>query len=145
MGQNINLIFLKGDENMIEHIKCIDELNCLYWRKESKKGAKKRTKKFAVGDICYLYLTNCKSNRIYYKMEVIDTSTPRNDKKFWKVPFEPDTNSIKLVPISPMYNGCKLRKEDLENIGISRYIQSYKYLNEEQAAYIEHELHAHKL
>lgn len=78
-------------------------------------------------------------------MEVIDTSTPRNDKKFWKVPFEPDTNSIKLVPISPMYNGCKLRKEDLENIGISRYIQSYKYLNEEQAAYIEHELHAHKL
>lgn len=39
-----------------------------------------------------------------------------------------------------MYEGNYLKRADLENIGISRYIQSYKYLDKEQVDYIEQEL-----
>lgn len=117
---------------MIDHIKCINELKCLYWTKGRKR--------FAIGDICYLYLTNGGYNQICYKLKVANTSTSRKDEKFWKVPFFPDPDCIKLIPISSMYEGDYLKRADLENIGISRYIQSYKYLDKEQVDYIEQEL-----
>ena len=75
------IYILKGDEDMIDHIKCINELKCLYWTKGRKR--------FAIGDICYLYLTNGGYNQICYKLKVANTSTSRKDEKFWKVPFFP--------------------------------------------------------
>lgn len=132
MKREVKFIFLKGDEDMIDHIKCINELKCLYWTKGRKR--------FAIGDICYLYLTNGGYNQICYKLKVANTSTSRKDEKFWKVPFFPDPDCIKLIPISSMYEGNYLKRADLENIGISRYIQSYRYLDKEQVDYIEQEL-----
>lgn len=42
MKREVKFIFLKGDEDMIDHIKCINELKCLYWTKGRKRFRHRR-------------------------------------------------------------------------------------------------------
>lgn len=114
---------------MIDHIKSIEMLGCVYWKKA-------KNKNFHVGDLCYLYLSGKGHNQIRYCLEVVDTSCERVDKDCWIVPFLPDKDCYKLRPIGKMYDGNQLSLNDLEYMGINRHTQFQK-LNDEQALVID--------
>ena len=80
---------LKGIESFIDHIKSVETLGVCYWKKAN-------NKKFNIGDICYLYLSDNKHNAIRYKLEVVDTSCERIDSDCWLKPFKPDKDCYKL-------------------------------------------------
>lgn len=124
----IRVFLLKGKESMIDHIKSIEELGCAYWKKSNNKNLQ-------VGDICYLYLIGKGHYQIRYRLEVVDTSSVREDSSCWLAPFKADNNCYKLIPTSPMYNGNELSLDVLEEIGINRYSQ-FKKLNEYQEEYL---------
>lgn len=120
---------LKGIESFIDHIKSVNTHQVCWWKKA-------RNKRFNIGDICYLYLSDDKHNAIRYKLEVVDTSCERLDSDCWKKPFKADSDCYKLKPIGEIYLGDELHKDKLEEIGISRYVQFIE-LSTEQVAYID--------
>lgn len=120
---------LKGIESFIDHIKSVREYGVCWWKKAS-------NKRFNIGDICYLYLSDGKHNSIRYKLEVIDTSCERLDSDCWKKPFKSDKDCYKLKPIGGIYLGDELHRDKLEEIGISRYVQ-FMELSDEQVEYID--------
>lgn len=125
----IRYFMLKGIESFIDHVKSVNTLGCCYWKKAS-------NKKFNIGDICYLYLSGKGHNTIRYKLEVVDTNCERKDDMCWIAPFKSDKNCYKLNPVSEYFEGDELSKDNLEKIGISRYVQ-FMELNEEQVEYID--------
>ena len=120
---------LKGNENMIDHVKSIRELGCIYWKKS-------RNRNLKVGDICYLYLKGEGHFQVRYRLEVVDTSSARNDRSCWQTYFIADNDCYKLAPTSEMYIGDKLSLDTLEEIGISRYVL-FKELNKAQEDYLK--------
>lgn len=123
---------LIAKESFIDHIRCIHETGCCYWRKKHGKG----DKKMEVGDIVYLFISDKIHDRVMYRMEVASTYSTRDDAKYWKVKFEPDNDCFKFQNISPAYTGIHLNRQDLEDHGIKRQIL-YKKLNQEQADWLE--------
>jgi len=113
---------------MIDHVKSIQLLGCVYWKKS-------RNKNLKVGDICYLYLIGKGHYQVRYRLEVIDTGCIREDSSCWIVPFNADNDCYKLIPIAAMYSGDELSLDTLEEIGINRYSQ-FKELNEYQDNYL---------
>ncbi|MBP5716965.1 MAG: hypothetical protein J6W69_07600 [Bacteroidales bacterium] len=122
-----NSYILIGIENFIDHILCIQETGVAYW--------KKSTKKMNVGDIVYLFISDKKNDRVMYRLQVIDTDSVRNDRKYWHSTYIHDTSCFKLKNIAPTYVGNGLDRNDLEAHGISRYVQ-YKKLSPEQATWL---------
>ena len=74
--------------------------------------------------------------RVMFRLEVIETDSVRDDKKYWRGTYKHDTSCFKLKNTSGVYHGEGLDHDDLEKHGISRYVQ-YKKLNEEQAEWLE--------
>lgn len=128
MGKVNRIFLLKGKESIIDHVKSVKELGCCYWKKASNKRLQK-------GDICYLFLSGTGHNQVRFRLEVSEDSCKREDKTCWKIPFKEDHNCYKLVPTAKMYSGDKLSRENLESIGISRYVQ-FMELNEHQADFL---------
>ena len=89
-----------------------------------------------IGDIVYLFISDIEHNRVMYRLEVIETDSVRDDKKYWRSTYRHDTSCYKLRNTSGVYHGEGLGHDDLEEHGISRYVQ-YKKLNEEQAEWLE--------
>lgn len=112
----VRYFLLKGKESFIDHVKSVNQLGYCYW---SKAG----NKKLNVGDICYLYLSGDGHNAVRYKLEVEDVNSPRLDEKCWIVPFRPSKSCYRLKPIGEYFGGDELSKENLEEVGISRYVQ----------------------
>ena len=127
--ESIRYFMLKGIESFIDHIKSVETHGVCYWKKAN-------NKKFNIGDICYLYLSDNKHNAIRYKLEVVDTSSERIDSDCWLKPFKSDKDCYKLKPIGDIYLGHELDKDKLEAIGISRYVQ-FMELSPEQVEYID--------
>lgn len=123
--------FLKGNEKMIDHVKSVNELGCLYWRKS--------TRRFNVGDVIYLYLSHKGFNRICYRCEVVDTSAPRKDEACWHATFVADDSTYKFIPTSKLYVGDRLGLTDLQEIGIDRHTQ-FQRLSREQVQAIENRI-----
>lgn len=124
----IRIFLLKGKESMIDHVKSIQELGCVFWKKA-------RNKNLKVGDICYLYLIGKGHYQVRYRLEVVDTSCAREDSECWIVPFKADCNCYKLIPTSGMYEGNELSLKALEEIGINRHTQ-FKELDELQEQHL---------
>ena len=124
----IRTFLLKGKESVIDHVKSIQTLGCVYWKKA-------RNKRFEVGDICYLYLIGKGHYQVRYRLEVVDTNCTRNDNTCWIAPFIPDNDCYKLIPTAAMYNGNKLSLDALEKIGVNRYCQ-FMELDELQDAFL---------
>ena len=126
--KSVRIFLLKGKESMIDYVKSIQTLGCIYWKKS-------RNRKFEVGDICYLYLIGEGHYQVRYRLEVVSTSCIREDNLCWLVPFMADHDCYKLIPTSAMYEGKELSLDALEEIGISRYTL-FKELNEYQEDYL---------
>lgn len=126
--KSIRIFLLKGKESMIDHVKSIQTLGCVYWKKS-------RNKKLEVGDICYLYLIGKGHYQVRYRLEVVDTNCSRDDSSCWIAPFKADNNCYKLVPTAEMYMGNKLSLDTLEDIGVNRHSQ-FKELNEYQEVFL---------
>lgn len=125
-----NRFFLfKGKESMIDHVKSVKELGCCYWKKSPNKRLRK-------GDICYLFLSGIGHNQVRFRLEVSEESCTREDKTCWKITFKEDYNCYKLIPTAKMYSGDKLSRENLEKIGINRYVQ-FMELNEHQVDFLD--------
>ena len=125
----LNRVFLlKGKECMIDHVKSIQELRCVYWKKA-------RNKNLNIGDICYLYLIGKGHCQVRYRLEVVDTSCVRTDMSCWMTSYVPDDDCYKLIPTSVMYEGNELSLDVLESIGINRHAQ-YKELDKKQEEYL---------
>ena len=124
----MNSYLLIGLESLIDHIGCIRDLGIAYW--------KKANKKMQIGDIVYLFISDIEHNRVMYRLEVIETDSVRDDKKYWRGTYKHDTSCFKLKNTSGVYLGEGLDHDDLEKHGISRYVQ-YKKLNQEQAEWLE--------
>lgn len=124
----IRIFLLKGRENVIDHVKSIQTLGCIYWRKS-------RNKRLGIGDICYLYLIGKGHYQVRYRLEVVDTSCTRDDSSCWIAPFQADNNCYKLVPTAAMYEGSELSLDTLEEIGVNRY-SLFKELNESQEVFL---------
>lgn len=118
--------FLIGKEDFIDHINCIKDLGYIYWKKSKKI--------MEVGDIVFLFISDKRYNRVMYKLEVTNTDVARDDSKYYNKKFIPDNSCYKFEAISS-YKGNGLTHEDLENHGISRFVQ-YKILNTEQADWL---------
>ncbi len=114
---------------MIDHVKSVNELGCIYW-------VTARNKRMLVGDVCYLFLIGKGHDQIRYRLEVVDTNCMRNDKECWHVPFIGDKTCYKLIPTAQMYQGNGLSRASLEEIGIKRHVL-YMELNDEQVAFID--------
>ena len=69
-------------------------------------------------------------------LRVTNTSVPRQDEKCWLAPFVPDNDCFEFTPVATMYEGEELGYNELESIGISRYVQ-YSVLNNEQINFID--------
>lgn len=69
----IKHVLLKGNESFLDHTKSIALYGKLYWRKSNKK--------LNVGDIVYLFMSGKGHYQIRYKLEVTNTSVPRQDEK----------------------------------------------------------------
>lgn len=123
----MNNYILIGIESYIDHIGSIRDLGIAYW--------KKANKKMQVGDIVYLFISDTEHNRVMYKLQVVETDSVRADKKYWHGKYEHDNCCFKLKNISPVYHGDGLGRDELEEHGISRYVQ-YKRLTEEQAGWL---------
>lgn len=124
----IRIFLLKGKESMIDHVKSIQTLGCVYWKKA-------RNKNLKIGDICYLYLIGKGHCQVRYRLEVVETSCIREDSSCWVVPFKVDYDCYKLIPTSVMYEGKALSLDALEKIGINRHTQ-FKKLNEYQEDFL---------
>lgn len=124
----IKYILLKGNEKILDHTKSIALYGKLYWRKSDKK--------LNVGDIVYLFMSGKGHYQIRYKLEVSNTSVPRQDEICWLAKYEPDDDCFEFTPVAAMYEGEELGYDELESIGNSRYVQ-YSILNEEQINYID--------
>ena len=124
----IKHVLLKGNESFLDHTKSIALYSKLYWRKSNKK--------LNVGDIVYLFMSGKGHYQIRYKLEVTNTSVPRQDEKCWLAPFVPDNDCFEFTPVAAMYEGEELGYNELESIGISRYVQ-YSVLNNEQINFID--------
>lgn len=124
----IKHVLLKGNESFLDHTKSIALYGKLYWRKSNKK--------LNVGDIVYLFMSGKGHYQIRYKLEVTNTSVPRQDEKCWLAPFVPDNDCFEFTPVAAMYEGEELGLNELETIGISRYVQ-YAVLNNEQINFID--------
>ena len=61
---------------------------------------------------------------------------PRQDEKCWLAPFVSDNAFFEFTPVAAMYGGEGLGYNELESIGISRYVQ-YSVLNNEQMNFID--------
>ena len=61
---------------------------------------------------------------------------PKTGRKCWLAPFVPDDDCSEFIPVVVMYEGKELGYDELESIGISRYVQ-YSVLNEEQINFID--------
>ena len=61
--------WVKGNESFLDHTKSIALYGKLYWRKSDKK--------LNVGDIVYLFMSGKGHYQIRYKLEVTNTSVPR--------------------------------------------------------------------
>lgn len=122
------VFLLKGKESMIDHVKSIQELGCVYWKKA-------RNKNLNIGDICYLYLIGKNHCQVRYRLEVVDTSCVRKDSFCWITPFIADNDCYKLIPTSAMYEGDELSLNALEDIGINRHTQ-FKEIDEKQEVYL---------
>lgn len=123
----MNSYFLIGVERYINHINCIQDTGFAYW--------KKSTKKMQVGDIVYLFISDKQHNRVMYRLQVIETNSVRDDKKYWHTTYKHDTCCFKLINTAATYHGLGLDRNDLEKHGISRYVQ-YKRLSPEQADWL---------
>lgn len=124
----IKHVLLKGNESFLDHTKSIALYGKLYWRKSDKK--------LNVGDIVYLFMSGKGHYQIRYKLEVTNTSVPRQDEKCWLAPFVTDNDCFEFTPVATMYEGEELGYNELESIGISRYVQ-YSVLNNEQINFID--------
>ncbi len=124
----IKHVLLKGNENFLDHTKSVALYGKLYWRKSNKK--------LNVGDIVYLFMSGKGHYQIRYKLEVTNISVQRQDEKCWLAPFIPDNDCFEFTPIKAMYEGDELGYEQLEKVGINRYVQ-YCILTEKQVAYID--------
>ena len=124
----IKHVLLKGNEKFLDHTKSVALYGKLYWRKSNKK--------LNVGDIVYLFMSGKGHYKIRYKLEVTNTSVSRQDKKCWLAPFVPDNDCFEFTPIKAMYEGDELGYEQLEKVGINRYVQ-YCILTKKQVAYID--------
>jgi len=120
---------LKGIESFIDHIKSVNIHGVCWWKKAC-------NKRFNVGDICYLYLSDSKHNSIRYKLEVVDTCSERLDSDCWKKSFKADKDCYLLKPIGEMYQGEELHRDRLEEMGISRYVQ-FMELTPDMVEYID--------
>lgn len=124
----MNYYFIVGKEDMIDHIRCVKERNILFW--------KKGNKKMNVGDIIYIFISGKGFNRVMFRMEISETSCYRDDDKYWKVPFETDSNCFKFTNTSASYNGEGLTWNNLTEYGIKRGVQ-YKKLNHQQSQWLD--------
>ena len=61
---------------------------------------------------------------------------PKTGRKCWLAPFVPDNDCFEFTPVAAMYEGEELGYNELESIGISRYVQ-YSILNNEQINIID--------
>ena len=127
-NKSMNNYLLIGLESLIDHIGCIRDHGIVYW--------KKANKKMKIGDIVYLFISDLEHNRVMYRLEVIETDSVRDDKKYWRGSYKHDNSCFKLRNTSAIYHGEGLDHDDLEKHGISRYVQ-YKKLNEEQIEWLE--------
>lgn len=125
---SIRVFLLKGKENMIDHVRSVNELGCCYWKKA-------RNKRLQVGDVCYLFLAGIGHDQIRYRLEVTDVSCKRDDKSCWNIPYHEDNDCYKLVPTAEMYAGTELSREKLEEIGIKKHTQ-FMELSKEQAEFL---------
>ena len=57
------------------------------------------------------------------------------DMKYWHGTYKHDTSCFKLKNIAPVYHGDGLDRDELEEHGISRYVQ-YKRLTIDQAEWL---------
>lgn len=120
------VFLLKGREDKIQHVKSVEKYGCCYWKKSHK---------LQLGDVCYLFLTGKGHNQIRYRLVVEDVNCKRDDSDCWNVHYEEDNDCYKLVPNAKKYDGDRLSRENLEAIGISRYVV-FKKLNNEQADFL---------
>lgn len=123
----MNSYLLIGLESLIDHIGCIRDTGIAYW--------KKTNKKMQLGDIVYLFISDKIHNRVMYRLKVVETDSERADKKYWRGKYQHDNCCFKLENIAGVYHGKGLDHDDLEQHGISRYVQ-YKKLNKEQADWL---------
>lgn len=123
----MNSYLLIGLESLIDHIGCIRDTGIVYW--------KKTNKKMQLGDIVYLFISDKIHNRVMYRLKVVETDSVRADKKYWRGKYQHDNCCFKLENIAGVYHGKGLDHDDLEQHGISRYVQ-YKKLNKEQADWL---------
>ena len=107
----MNSYLLIGLESLIDHIGCIRDLGIAYW--------KKANKKMQIGDIVYLFISDVKHNRVMYRLEVVETDSVRDDKKYWRGTYKHDTSCFKLKNISGVYLGEGIDYDELEEHGIS--------------------------
>lgn len=121
-------VFLKGNENFLNHTKSVALYGKLFWRKSHKK--------LNVGDIIYLFMSGKGHCQIRYKLKVTSISVERHDEICWLAPFVSDKDCFEFTPIKAMYEGDELGYEQLEKVGINRYTQ-YCILTNEQVAYID--------
>ncbi len=119
---------LIGKENFIDHIRCVNDRNILFWKKSHKK--------IQEGDIIYLFISGKDYNNVMFRLKVTDTSANRDDQTYWHRPFEPDDNCFVFenIPTRNPVNGPG--RDELESHGISRHVQ-YKLLDDEQASWLE--------
>ncbi|MBO7581208.1 MAG: hypothetical protein J6T38_06800 [Bacteroidaceae bacterium] len=123
----MNSYLLIGLESLIDHIGCIRDTGIAYW--------KKTNKKMQLGDIVYLFISDKIHNRVMYRLKVVETDSERADKKYWRGKYQHDNCCFKLENIAGVYHGKGLDHDDLEQHGISRYVQ-YKKLSKEQADWL---------
>ena len=93
------------------------------------------TRNFMLVTSC-LFMSGKGHCQIRYKLEVTNTSVPRQDEKCWLAPFMPDNDCFEFTPVAHIYEGKELGYNELESIGVSRYVQ-YSVLNEEQINFID--------
>ncbi|MCQ2074607.1 MAG: hypothetical protein MJY77_05355 [Bacteroidaceae bacterium] len=118
---------IKGNEQMINHVRSINELGCLYWRKSHKN--------LELGDTVYLFITKTRNCGIRYRLTVTDIDCERKDSSCWNVPFIPDKHCYKFT-LDTEYKGIALSLNALNKIGISPYVM-FKQLNPEQVNFID--------
>lgn len=123
----MNSYLLIGLESLIDHIGCIRETGIAYW--------KKANKRMQVGDIAFLFISDKGHNRVMYRLQVVETDSVRADRKYWRGTYQHDNCCFKLENIAAEYHGEGLDHDDLEEHGISRYVQ-YKKLSAEQADWL---------
>ena len=124
----MNYYYLIGLENFIDHISCIRDLGFCYWKKSGKK--------MKIGDVVFLFISDKIHDKVMYRLEVSSTDEERKDSKYFKHSFKPDKHCFVLKNTSAKYDGEGLGRVELEQHGISRYVQ-YKKLDKEQAQWID--------